>query len=260
MYIHDIDDAVFYPVVNENQGLMFTNVSGGSITRSSFGFPFGYYWSGGTVGNFVENRFYGDICLVYFFGDTGSVTVTVNGNNILTDVPVTSFNKVGAYRILQVTGLNVDYNIVRITVTATTVNIVGMMVHKLNAPFMNLTSTSSFNVTNTLNSTISIYSTTTPLAANGSVTSSFVDLEQVPRTINWILVTIFSDQSGTLNIEFSNDNSNVDAVQTINYTGNTRPYIQPIARCARYVRVRYVNGSTAQTTFRLYVRGISSSL
>jgi hypothetical protein len=255
--IHRFNNVIFYPVVNENGNIMFTASSGGLITRSGFSFPLGYNWSGNTVGNFIENRFFGNICVIYFFGDAGSVTITVNGTDILTNVVVSSFAKVGVYRVFRVPNLNADYNTVRITVTATTVNVVGMLVHKFNAPFLDF-STSGLNITNNLNSASTLYSTTTPLSANASVSSVFIDLEQTSRTFNWIFVTVFANQNGTLYIEFSNDNTNADAVQTISYTANTTPYIQPIMRSGRYLRIRYVNGGTAQTVFRLYVRGVSS--
>jgi hypothetical protein len=258
MSIYTTDDFIFYPVGSEIGGALFSSVSGGSFVRSSFGFPFGFYWSGSSIGSFVENRFFGNKCIIYFFGNTGSVTITVNGVNVITDTPVNSFKNIGAFWIFDVPNLNDDYNAVRITVTATTVNVVGMLIKKFNAPFINSLMTSSFHVTNALNSSFGLYSTTTPLGANASVQSSFIDLEQATRIINWIIITVFSDQSGTLHVEFSNDNNNVDSVQTISYTGNTRPYISPIMRVARYVRIRYVNGSTAQSTFRLHVRGVVS--
>jgi hypothetical protein len=255
--IHRFNNVIFYPAVNENGNIMFTASSGGSTIRSDFSFPLGYNWSGITIGNFIENRFFGNICVIYFFGDTGRVTITVNGTNILTNVAVSSFIKVGSYRIFEVPNLNVDYNTVRITVNATTVNVVGMLVHKFNAPFLGF-STSGFNITNNLNSSAPLFSTTTPLSANATVSSTLIDLEQASRTFNWILVTVFANQNGTLHIEFSNDNAHSDAIQTIPYTANTTPYIEPIMRSGRYLKIRYVNGGTAQTVFRLYVRGVSS--
>jgi len=257
---YDYNEVVFYPAVSESQAVMFTTVSGGGLSRSAFSIPYGYYWAGNNAGNYIENRFFGDICVIYFYGDTGRVTINVNDNTILNDVAVTTFPKCGVYRIFEVPNLNVDYNTVRITVTSPTVNVVGMLVHKYNAPFINLSLTSSYHITNMLNASGTLYSTTSALGANGSATSSFIDLEQASRTYNYILVTIYSDVSGTLNLEFSNDNTNVDAVYTYNYSGGSTPYIQPITRVARYMRVRYVNGSTAQTTFRLYIRALSTGL
>jgi len=260
MITSELENAVFYPAINENGNVMFTNVTGGLATRSPFAFPFGYYWTGTSVGNFLENRFFGNICVIYFFGDSGGVTITVNGNNIFTGVAVSSFPKVGAFRVLRLSNLSDDYNVVRITVTTTNVNVVGMLIHKFNAPFLSLSPTTNFNSTNMLNAPLNLYSTSTPLGANGSVSSTFIDLETPTRTINWILVSVFSNQSGTLFVEFSNDNTNADSVITINYTANTTPYIEPIRRAGRYVRFRYVNGATAQTVFRLFVRGVSSSM
>jgi hypothetical protein len=259
MKVHKFHDAIFYPAVSENAGLLFSSVSGGVPSRSGFGFPLGFYWTGNTAGNYIENRFFGDICVIYFFGDTGRVTITVNGRNVITDTLVSTFQRVGAYRVVELTNLDVDYNVVRITVTATPVNVLGMLIHRINAPFLNLTSSSGFNITNALNSSFGLFSTTTPLGANGSITSQYFDLEQASRTINWILITVFANQNGTLHIEFSNDQTNADAVMTISYTANSTPYIEPIKRVARFVRVRYVNGTTAQTTFRLFMRGLSST-
>jgi len=260
MIVSEINDAIFYPAVNENGTVMFTAVNGGTISRSAFGLPLGYLWVGSGVGSYIENRFFGNICVIYFQGDSGGVTITVNGVNVLTSVAISTLPKVGAYRILRLSDLNVDYNVVRITTTTASVNVVGMLVHKINAPFMTLSPTTSFNVTNMLNLSTSLYLTTVPLGANASVTSPLLDLEQPSRTINWILVTVFSNQSGTLNLEFTNDSANFDAIYTINYTASSTPYIEPIRRVARYLRVRYVNGATAQSVFRLYVRGVSSSM
>ena len=257
---YDYNEVVFYPAVSDNQVPMFTTANGGGYPRSAFGIPYGYFWVGFNPGHYIENRFFGDICVIYFYDDTGRVTITVNNNTILDDIAVTAFPKCGVYHIFEVPNLNVDYNTVRITVTSPYVNVVGMLVHKYNAPFIDLSLTSSYHVTNMLNASGILYSTTSTLAANASVTSSFIDLELASRTYNYILVTIYSNASGTLYLEFSNDNNNVDAVYTYNYSGGSTPYIQPIARVARYMRVRYVNGSTAQTTFRLYVRGLSSGL
>jgi hypothetical protein len=91
-------------------------------------------------------------------------------------------------------------------------------------------------------------STTTPLAANASVTLGPFD------GIDWkdVLISVFADQAGTLYYEQSPDNVNWDISEAISIAAGIG---QGIVReiIARYVRVRYVNGATAQTAFRLYV-------
>lgn len=70
-----------------------------------------------------------------------------------------------------------------------------------------------------------------------------------------ILATVFSDQSGTLNIEWSSDGVNADVISAVNYTGGTNKGGVISQVVAPYVRFSYVNGSTAQTTFRFYAWG-----
>jgi hypothetical protein len=91
-------------------------------------------------------------------------------------------------------------------------------------------------------------STTTALAANASVTLGPWDA----LNYKYVNVSVFADQAGTLYIEQSPDNTNWDISESISVSANAG---QAISReiVARYVRVRYVNGATAQTVFRLYV-------
>jgi len=106
--------------------------------------------------------------------------------------------------------------------------------------------------------------TTTPLAANGIFTGQAVDTSQYGAS--YIAAEANSDQSGTLYIDFSEDNFNTvafsAAIATTSQTTPTatNPFVQGtyaynaqahIALLARYVRVRYVNGATAQTHFQL---------
>jgi hypothetical protein len=91
-------------------------------------------------------------------------------------------------------------------------------------------------------------STTTALGANASVTLGPWDAIDFRS----ITISVFADQPGTLYIDQSPDNSNWDISEAISVSANVG---QGIVRelAARYVRVRYVNGATAQTVFRLYV-------
>ncbi len=90
--------------------------------------------------------------------------------------------------------------------------------------------------------------TTTALAAGASVTLGSWDA----LNYKYINISVFADQAGTLYIEQSPNNTNWDVSESISVSANVG---QAISReiIARYVRVRYVNGATAQTVFRLYV-------
>jgi hypothetical protein len=252
------EDVIFVPVYNENKTSFWTNVSGGSATRSGVS-PSSYYWAGSSVGNYVENRFVGDVCRIYFGGgSTGSVTITVDGSPIVSGLVITTLPRLGVYYVYDISNLTYDAHTLRITVDTTSVHVIGMLVVKENLPFLQYAVIHNANTINYLSSTTVLASTTTALSANATYSTGWKDLE-ADGNINWILITVFSNVAGTLYVEFSNDNNNPDAVQTITYNANSTPYIAPIQRVARYVRVRYTNGSTAQSTFRLYVRGVYST-
>jgi len=89
---------------------------------------------------------------------------------------------------------------------------------------------------------------TTALATSASYTSTSEDtLDRFSR----ITGSVFADQPGTLYIEQSPDNSNWDVSESIAVdAGAGQGFSKELV--ARYVRVRYVNGATAQSTFRLY--------
>jgi len=109
-----------------------------------------------------------------------------------------------------------------------------------------------------------VLDSTTPLPANGVFTGQVVDTSQYGAS--YIVAEANSDQAGTLYIDFSEDNFNTvafsAAIATTSQTTPTatNPFVQGtyaynaqahIALLARYVRVRYVNGTTAQTHFQL---------
>lgn len=91
--------------------------------------------------------------------------------------------------------------------------------------------------------------TTTPLGPNGVWVSD--DFE----TLGWGLVvgSVFADAPGTLRVQFSNDGTNWDAEEDFAYTAGSRMgFVVDV--CGRWARIRYENGATAQTVFRLIVR------
>jgi hypothetical protein len=92
-------------------------------------------------------------------------------------------------------------------------------------------------------------STTTPLGANGTYTSGSLTVSGYGRIVG----TVFADQAGTLYIEQSSDGTNWDASTGVSVSAGT-PASFSVEVVAPTARVRYVNGATAQTAFRLYVR------
>lgn len=90
-------------------------------------------------------------------------------------------------------------------------------------------------------------STTTPLGANETYTSVSVEV----LTYNKITGTCFADQSGTLVIEQSPDGANWDYESSWTYTANAK-FGFSVELISRYARIKFINGSVAQTVFRLY--------
>jgi hypothetical protein len=93
-----------------------------------------------------------------------------------------------------------------------------------------------------------VFKTTTPLAAGASVTSDWFETTGYDKIVG----SCFADQDGTLYIEQSPDGSNPDYEESTSYTANDKlGFIHELV--CKYVRIRFVNGATAQTEFRLYV-------
>jgi hypothetical protein len=90
--------------------------------------------------------------------------------------------------------------------------------------------------------------TTTPLDANASFTSSSFDLS----SYEWrhFIATVYADQAGTLYVEQSPDGTNWDISESLSVSAGVGASLEVVIK-SRYVRVRYVNGATAQSVFRL---------
>ena len=89
--------------------------------------------------------------------------------------------------------------------------------------------------------------TATPLAASATYTGAAKDLQECH--LSFFNVMAFADQAGTMYIEQSHDNSNWDySTDVALAAGATEALKQAIF--ARYVRPKYVNGGTDQTSFR----------
>lgn len=96
----------------------------------------------------------------------------------------------------------------------------------------------------------SVNSTTTPLGSSATFTGTGEDL----LSFNEITLNLYATSSaanGTLYFEFSSDNTNWDISIPITISDPTQFVPFPLRVVARYFRVRYANGTTAQTVFRL---------
>ena len=90
---------------------------------------------------------------------------------------------------------------------------------------------------------------TQPLAAGATKTLGSTNSQLADRIVG----TVFSDQAGTHNIEQSFDDTNFDVSTSYTITANDGSGFSE-ELVAPYVRLRYVNGGTPQTVFRLYSR------
>ncbi|MBW2650679.1 MAG: hypothetical protein JRC66_06660 [Deltaproteobacteria bacterium] len=94
-----------------------------------------------------------------------------------------------------------------------------------------------------------VASTTSVLGAAAEYASSEFSLEDSARIIG----SCFADQNGTLYIEQRNDGTNWDVQSEFTYTANERLGFS-VEVVGNEGRLRYVNGATPQTIFRLYAR------
>ncbi len=102
---------------------------------------------------------------------------------------------------------------------------------------------------------------TTALAASGIFTGSWINTTSFTQGYIYILAGAGSDASGVLYVDFSNDGVNVLVSLSNAVNGVSSPLVAGYYAnfnniytllMGQYVRVRYVNGSTAQTEFSLY--------
>ena len=95
-------------------------------------------------------------------------------------------------------------------------------------------------------------SSTSPLDASGTYTTASPFLLTGYKTV---VGSAYSDQSGSLLVEQSQDGTNWDVQSTITITGGSPSAGFDVDVVSIYGRLNYTNGATAQTTFRLYARG-----
>lgn len=88
--------------------------------------------------------------------------------------------------------------------------------------------------------------TTTALGSSATYTGDTLDA----RAYRYITGRAFADQAGTLYVEHSDDGTTWDVSDTIAVAASTVVVFEKLCYLY-YLRLRYVNGATAQGTFRL---------
>jgi hypothetical protein len=102
----------------------------------------------------------------------------------------------------------------------------------------------------------SLNSSSTPL----NISSTFTGTGEDIHIYKSLIVSLFSDKSSATNglsLEFSIDGTNYDFKKTYSIIGNS-PFSTSLQVIARYFRVVYTNGITAQSTFRMQTIYVSS--
>lgn len=84
------------------------------------------------------------------------------------------------------------------------------------------------------------------LTASSTYTGSFINVTHYAKGC----VTVYTDQKGTLYVEHSSDSTNIDMTETY-YVQASSGKVHNINMCSKYVRIKYTNGDTDQTVFRL---------
>lgn len=91
--------------------------------------------------------------------------------------------------------------------------------------------------------------TTTALGSNAAWTGTFEDLKNY-ACLSFTLSTNVSSATNGLEFQWSGDGTNVDEIEYVNIIGGEARAIALNIR-GRYFRVKYTNGATAQSTFRV---------
>jgi len=111
-------------------------------------------------------------------------------------------------------------------------------------------------IESTIGSVDSLNSSNTLLNANQTFTGSAVDVSSYPSCI----VSCYASHAGTLYVEFSTNGTNWDSSIVFNIEANNNE-VHRVSVSKQYYRIRYVNGGTNQTTFRLQsIKGYQQSL
>jgi hypothetical protein len=97
---------------------------------------------------------------------------------------------------------------------------------------------------------VQIENNTTVLGASATYTGASFDTMADGVNYTWLTGLAFSAQAGQWLVDQSDDGTNWYNTDATNLTANT-PSKMIVDIVARYVRIRYINGATAQTSFKL---------
>lgn len=95
--------------------------------------------------------------------------------------------------------------------------------------------------------------TSNPLAGNATYTSGTL----IADTYDTIVGLVYASHAGTLYIEQSIDGTNWDLSESVAVSATTGTRFEKTI-VAPYYRIKYTNGGTQQTTFRLSVKAVAA--
>jgi hypothetical protein len=105
----------------------------------------------------------------------------------------------------------------------------------------------NININESLSIISSVNSTTTPLTANSTFSGTYEDILAYQQ----VSVMVRVSHTGTLYLDYSSDGTNIDKTLTYAITDTTNGTLIESPASTRYFKLRYTNGGTNQTTFRL---------
>jgi len=239
----------------------YVTISGGTLTTHEH-LHFYRYWYSATTGDYVELKFRGSILIVVFglkASDRGIANVYVDGKLVK---KVDLYNPSPFRNRFEFISdeLDLGEHTVRIEVSGEKnpssagyrIDVQGILVDPKANPHLDIhRDWYAYEPLARLDELVREVSygleTTTPLGAGASYVGSSHD--RAWRTHAYFHAMAFADVDGTIYIDQSHDNANWDYSESAGLTGGAGAKLSSRV-VSRYVRIRYVNGATAQTVFR----------
>jgi len=219
-------------------------------------------WISATTGDYVEFDFYGNILIVVFTGkstDWGIANVYVD-DKLVKKVDLYATTRLYNHYELISDELGKGKHTVRIEVSGEknpssagyTMEVQGILVDpkvNLHADIWHEYYIRDISESSRRMSADTWYTleTTTPLGAGAEYVGTSIDRRDYTHA--WYHAMAFADVDGTIYIDQSHDGTNWDYVESQPLTGGAGAKLSSRV-VARYVRIRYLNGVAAQTTFR----------
>jgi len=238
--------------------------SGGSFIDLGYITAGRYAWSSSSAGDYVELDFWGSvlgIIFAYKASDRGIAYVYVDGEKVAEiDLYKSAPTQYEVFELIK-TDLTDTKHVVRVEVSGLkndasagyTIDVVAFCVDPKRNPsfpygmWLKFLADMRLYMGDMAEQTDQALETTTPLAANAEYVGPALDRKY--RTHAYIHAMAFADVDGTIYIDQSHDGSNWDYSESAALTGGAGAKLSSRI-VARYVRIRYLNGTTAQTTFR----------